>query len=41
MTFTLDKFSLKGQVSEQEWLTRVDLAACYRLVANLGWGDLI
>jgi ribulose-5-phosphate 4-epimerase/fuculose-1-phosphate aldolase len=41
MAFTLEKFSLKGQVSEQEWLSRVDLAACYRLVADLGWGDLI
>ena len=33
--------SLKGKVSEQEWLLRVDLAACYRLVADLGWDDLI
>jgi len=25
--------SLKGKVSEAEWQARVDLAACYRLVA--------
>ena len=24
---------VKAQVSEQEWQTRVDLAACYRAVA--------
>ena len=28
-------------VSEQEWQTRVDLAAAYRLVALYGWDDLI
>jgi ribulose-5-phosphate 4-epimerase/fuculose-1-phosphate aldolase len=33
--------SLKGKVSEQEWQLRIDLAACYRLVADLGWDDLI
>lgn len=27
--------------SEQEWQTRVDLAAAYRLVALYGWDDLI
>ncbi len=40
----MDKFhmkSLKGLVSEQEWQSRVDLAACYRLVADMGWDDLI
>lgn len=30
-----------SQVSEAEWLQRVDLAACYRLVAMFGWDDLI
>ncbi|GAC1306192.1 MAG: class II aldolase/adducin family protein [Vulcanimicrobiaceae bacterium] len=29
------------QTSPQEWQTRVDLAACYRLVAHFGWDDLI
>lgn len=28
-------------VSEAEWQTRIDLAACYRLVAMYGWDDLI
>ncbi|WP_348771422.1 class II aldolase/adducin family protein [Azospirillum sp. SYSU D00513] len=28
-------------ISEAEWRARVDLAACYRLVAERGWGDLI
>jgi len=33
--------SLKGEVSEDEWRIRVDLAAAYRLVAYYGWDDLI
>lgn len=33
--------SVKQQVSEQEWQMRVDLAACYRMVAQYGWDDLI
>lgn len=33
--------SVKGQVSEQEWQTRVDLAACYRMIAHYGWDDLV
>jgi ribulose-5-phosphate 4-epimerase/fuculose-1-phosphate aldolase len=41
MNFELQNISLKGKVSDAEWRTRVDLAACYRLVASLGWGDLI
>lgn len=32
---------VKQSVSDAEWQTRVDLAACYRLVADHGWGDLI
>ena len=32
---------VKSQVSEAEWNLRVDLAACYRLVALYGWDDLI
>ena len=32
---------VKSKVSEVEWQTRVDLAACYRLVARYGWDDLI
>ena len=38
---TLDIRSRKGQVSEQEWQTRVDLAAAYRLVALFKWDDLV
>ena len=33
--------SVKGQVSEQEWAARVELAALYRLVALHGWDDAI
>jgi ribulose-5-phosphate 4-epimerase/fuculose-1-phosphate aldolase len=33
--------SIKNKVSADEWQTRVDLAACYRLVAHYGWDDLI
>jgi len=33
--------SVREQVSAEEWQMRVDLAACYRLVAHYGWDDLI
>ncbi len=33
--------SLRNKVSAEEWQTRVDLAACYRLVAQYGWDDLV
>jgi ribulose-5-phosphate 4-epimerase/fuculose-1-phosphate aldolase len=32
---------MQARVSEEEWKTRVDLAAAYRLVAYYGWDDLI
>ena len=32
---------VKSQVSAQEWQTRIDLAACYRMVAHYGWDDLV
>jgi ribulose-5-phosphate 4-epimerase/fuculose-1-phosphate aldolase len=32
---------VRSQVSELEWQQRVDLAACYRLVAMYGWDDLV
>jgi len=38
---TLDIPSLKGEVSDDEWKVRVDLAAAYRLIAHFGWDDLI
>ncbi|SLN32330.1 class II aldolase/adducin family protein [Oceanibacterium hippocampi] len=37
----LEDEGLRAQVSEDEWRVRVDLAACYRLVAHFGMGDLI
>ena len=33
--------SLKGEVSDEEWKARVDLAALYRLAAHEGWDDMI
>jgi ribulose-5-phosphate 4-epimerase/fuculose-1-phosphate aldolase len=33
--------SLKQVVSNEEWQLRVELAACYRLVALYGWSDLV
>jgi len=33
--------SMQDRVSPEEWQTRVDLAACYRLVADFGWSDLV
>ncbi len=33
--------SVRDRVSDEEWQTRVDLAACYRLVAHFGWIDSI
>ena len=33
--------SVKSQVSDVEWQQRVNLAACYRLIARYGWDDLI
>ena len=32
---------VREQVGDEEWAVRVDLAACYRLVARFGWEDLI
>ena len=32
---------VRSLVSEAEWTQRVDLAACYQLVARFGWDDLI
>src|SRR5574338_427127 len=33
--------SMKDRVSPQEWQARVDLAACYRLVAHYGMADMM
>lgn len=32
---------VRRRVSAEEWATRIDLAACYRLVAHYGWDDLV
>jgi ribulose-5-phosphate 4-epimerase/fuculose-1-phosphate aldolase len=33
--------SIRQQVSDEEWQVRVDLAACYRIIAMYGWDDLV
>ena len=33
--------SVREQVSAEEWQTRVDLAACYRLTAMYGYTEMI
>lgn len=33
--------SIQECISPEEWQLRVDLAACYRLVARHGWSDLV
>ena len=30
-----------AHISAEEWAVRVDLAACYRLIAHFGWDDLV
>ncbi len=32
---------VRKQVSDEEWQLRVDLAACYRIIAMHGWDDLV
>jgi ribulose-5-phosphate 4-epimerase/fuculose-1-phosphate aldolase len=41
MSTAAQALSVKSQVSEEEWQTRTNLAACYRLIAMYGWDDLI
>jgi ribulose-5-phosphate 4-epimerase/fuculose-1-phosphate aldolase len=41
MSVAEDSLSVRKQVSDEEWKVRVDLAACYRLIAMYGWDDLI
>ena len=38
---TISLSAVRANVSDAEWRQRVDLAACYRLVAMFGWDDLI
>ncbi len=39
--FDLIERNLIDKVSATEWQSRLELAACYRLVADMGWDDLI
>ncbi len=39
--YDIPTINLKDKVSQQEWQTRVELAACYRLLVMHGWDDLI
>ena len=41
MNYATNFKSVKDQVSPEEWQTRVDLAACYRLMDCYGMTDLI
>jgi len=41
MSAATDQVSVQNQVTAEEWELRVNLAACYRLIAMLGWDDLI
>ena len=41
MNYTTEFKSIRAEVSPAEWQTRVDLAACYRLVDKYGMTDLI
>lgn len=41
MSTAADLIEVRDQVSEDEWRIRVDLAACYRLIAMFGWDDLV
>ncbi len=41
MSTAEETLSVKSNVSGDEWQTRVNLAACYRLIAMHGWDDLI
>ena len=41
MNYTTDFKSVRDAVSPEEWQTRVDLAACYRLMDRFGMTDLI
>lgn len=38
---TMIRPDVRSRVSAEEWQLRVDLAACYRLIALHGWSDLV
>lgn len=39
--YDIPHIDLKGKVSDEEWHTRVELAACYRLLVMHDWDDII
>lgn len=41
MNTVMKEASVRNRVSDEEWQQRVDLAACYRLIAMYGWDDLV
>lgn len=41
MNTAVNPTSVRENVPAEEWQARVDLAACYRLVAMFGWDDLV
>lgn len=41
MSTAEESLSVRARVSDEEWQLRVDLAACYRLIALYGWDDLV
>src|SRR5262249_42153282 len=41
MNYAADFKSIREEVSPREWQTRLDLAACYRLIESYGMTDLI
>ncbi len=41
MSTARSELPVRKRVSSEEWQVRVDLAACYRLIAMFGWDDLI
>jgi len=40
-TIEAERATKPGTISPEEWAVRVDLAACYRLIAHFGWDDLV
>lgn len=41
MTNSPEDIDVRSRVTAEEWEVRVNLAACYRLIAMYGWDDLI
>jgi ribulose-5-phosphate 4-epimerase/fuculose-1-phosphate aldolase len=41
MSAAASELNVRERVSDEEWQQRIDLAACYRMIAMYGWDDLI